>query len=91
MWSFPAIEKAPEAKKAAKPPAPTKPAATKNTPAKASAKAIEKQAVAQPSAQEHYRIVETAAYYIAERSNFQGNAVEHWSQAEIEIAEKLAG
>jgi len=36
-------------------------------------------------------VVETAAYYIAERSNFQGNSLEHWSQAEMEISAKLAG
>jgi hypothetical protein len=91
VWPFPAIEKAPKkaaAKKAAIAP---KSAAVKKTPAKAPAKSLEKQTVAQPSAQERYRMVETAAYYIAERSNFQGNTVEHWAQAEIEISAKLAG
>ncbi|MDP1940653.1 MAG: DUF2934 domain-containing protein [Gallionella sp.] len=47
--------------------------------------------MAQPSAQERYRMVETAAYYIAERSGFQGSTTEHWAAAEIEIAEKLSG
>ena len=70
----------PAAKSAAKPAA--KPAAKK------SAKA---QAAAQPSAQERYRMVETAAYYIAERSGFQGCTTDHWAAAEIEIAKKLGG
>jgi len=90
-WPFPAIEKAPKKAAVKKAPAAAKPAATKKSPAKSAEKVVEKQPVAQPSAQERYRMVETAAYYIAERSNFQGNAVEHWAQAEIEIAAKLAG
>jgi len=57
---------------------------------KAAAKPAAKQVVAQPSAQERYRMVETAAYYIAERTNFAGCQAEHWAQAEREIAEKLA-
>lgn len=86
-WPFPAIEKAPVVKKVqAKAAAKEKPIAKKTVKA-----APEKQAVAQPSAQERYRMVETAAYYIAERAGFGGNAVEHWAQAEIEIAAKLAG
>jgi hypothetical protein len=91
VWPFPAIEKAPKKAAAKKSPVAVKSAAPKKTTAKAPAKSVEKLAVAQPSAQERYRMVETAAYYIAERSNFQGNAVEHWAQAEIEIAAKLAG
>ncbi len=84
VWPFPAAEAATEVKKApAKKPAAKKAASPKTKPA-------EKQEVAQPSAQERYRMVETAAYYIAERSGFQGCTSEHWSQAELEIAAKLA-
>jgi len=90
-WPFPAIEKAPKKATVKKTPAVAKPAATKKSPAKSTKKVVEKQSVAQPSAQERYRMVETAAYYIAERAGFGGNAVEHWAQAEIEIAAKLAG
>lgn len=90
VWPFPEVEKtvaAKPAKKAAvaeetvaKKPAARKAAAPK---AKAAAKVV------QPSAQERYRMVETAAYYIAERSGFQGCTTEHWAAAEREIAEKL--
>jgi hypothetical protein len=83
-WPFPEIEKAPVKKKAV---AKKSSVADKSVTAD---KLVEKQAVAQPSAQERYRMVETAAYYIAERSNFQGNAVEHWAQAELEISTKLS-
>lgn len=37
-----------------------------------------------------YRMVETAAYFIAERNGFQGDAAEHWRAAELEI-ERLLG
>ncbi len=80
VWPFPQVET--ETKPVAKKPAVKKAAAPK-------AKAAEKQEVAQPSAQERYRMVETAAYYIAERSGFQGCTTDHWAAAEIEIAAKL--
>ncbi|MFA6972135.1 MAG: DUF2934 domain-containing protein [Gallionella sp.] len=73
VWPFPEVEKVAEAKKA-----PAKKAAVKKT-----------AAVAQPSAEERYRMVETAAYFIAERSGFQGCNTEHWAAAELEIANKL--
>lgn len=98
VWPFPATEKT-ETAAAAK--------SAKKTTAKPAAKAAEKPAakkpavkkaaspkskpVAQPSAQERYRMVETAAYYIAERSGFQGCTTDHWAAAEIEIAKKLGG
>lgn len=40
---------------------------------------------------ERYRMTEIAAYYIAERDNFAGCAVDYWIAAEAEIAKKLAG
>ncbi len=80
VWPFAEVEKAPAAKPVKKP-AVKKAAAPKAKPA---------DKVAQPSAQERYRMVETAAYYIAERSGFQGCTSEHWAQAELEIAAKLA-
>lgn len=80
MWPFPEAEKvaAPAKKVAAKAVAVPK------------AKPVKKQKMAQPSAQERYRMVETAAYYIAERSGFQGCTTDHWAAAELEIANKLA-
>ena len=58
-------------------------AATKPAPANA------KKMVAKISPEERYRMVETAAYFIAERYGFQGNSTDHWASAEIEIAAKL--
>jgi hypothetical protein len=84
VWPFPEVEKAVDAEVA--------PAVAKK-PAKVAAKAksVATQEVAQPSAQERYRMVETAAYYISERYGFQGCSADHWAEAELEIANKLAG
>lgn len=40
---------------------------------------------------ERYRMTEIAAFYLAERNNFSGCAVDYWIAAEAEIAKKLAG
>lgn len=82
VWPFPEVEKVAEEKPA------KKPAVKKVTAPKAVL--AKKQEIAQPSAQERYRMVETAAYYIAERSGFQGCTTEYWAAAELEIANKLA-
>jgi hypothetical protein len=39
--------------------------------------------------EERYRMVETAAYFIAEQHGFKGRCDEHWEAAEREIAGKL--
>lgn len=66
-----------------------KPAATaKKTVNKPKATAAKK-AQAQPTPEERYRMVELAAYFIAERSGFQGSAAAHWAAAESEVAAKL--
>jgi hypothetical protein len=44
---------------------------------------------ARPPLEEHYRLVETAAYFIAERNGFQGHPTDHWTAAELEIAARL--
>lgn len=36
--------------------------------------------------EERYRMVQTAAYYIAERHGFLGRSDEHWAEAEREIS-----
>jgi hypothetical protein len=46
-------------------------------------------AAAKPSPEERYRMVETAAYFIAEQHGFQGRSDEHWAAAERAIAAKL--
>ena len=87
VWPFPEVEKTAKTKKAPavkKEPA-AKPAAKKPAAKKATAKG----AAAQPSPEERYLMVQTAAYYIAERAGFQGCATDHWAAAEIEIAGKL--
>jgi len=71
--------------KKTKPPA-KKAVTTKSMPSAAAHKAVEKPA---PTPEERYRMVETAAYFIAEQHGFQGRSDEHWSAAERAIAAKL--
>ncbi|MGA9666903.1 MAG: DUF2934 domain-containing protein [Gallionella sp.] len=61
----------------------TKAVASKPVPAKVTRPADK------PTPEERYRMVETAAYFIAERHGFQGRSDEHWAAAEREIAAKL--
>ena len=61
-------------------------AAGKKTPVR---KAQAEKAVAMPTPEERYRMVETAAYFIAERHGFQGRSDEHWAAAEFEVAARL--
>ena len=63
----------------------SKPAA-KRAPRKTAAKALAPVAY---SSEQRYRMVETAAYFIAERNGFRGDAAEHWRDAEREIARLL--
>jgi hypothetical protein len=68
------------------------PAAEKKTSTKKAAttkvKPIQKTAK-KPTPEERYRMVETAAYFIAEQHGFQGRSDEHWAVAEREIAVQL--
>ena len=83
--------KSPAAKKASSPTeknkAPTKHDAT--TKAKHPA-AGNKAAVKLITPEERYRMVETAAYFIAAQRGFQGHSDEHWAAAERAIAAKLS-
>ena len=77
-------------KPAAKKPAAKKPAAKKPAPKKA---AIKKTAASKPnkiSAEERYRMVEVAAYFMAERNKFAGNPVGYWTAAEVQIKKMLS-
>ena len=47
------------------------------------------QMAAKPTLEERYRMVETAAYFIAEQHGFHGRSDEHWAAAERAIAGKL--
>lgn len=46
-------------------------------------------AVSQISPEERYRMVEVAAYFLAERNEFAGNPVEYWTAAEAQISKLL--
>jgi hypothetical protein len=81
-------------KSAAKKPAAKKPAAKKAAPKKAPAKKVVKKAAAgkpnKISAEERYRMVEVAAYFLAERNKFAGNPVGYWTTAEAQIKKMLS-
>jgi hypothetical protein len=84
---------APAVKKAATPVAEKKAPATKAPATKAATTEVKpatnQKTVAKPTPEERYRMVETAAYFIAEQHGFQGRSDEHWAAAEREIAAKL--
>lgn len=90
----PAAVKATPVKKAAvakEPAAEKKSAAKKSTVTKAVTKTTTKTAKpAKISNEERYRMVEVAAYFMAERNNFKGSPVEYWSAAEAQISALLA-
>ncbi len=69
--------------KAAAPAAAKKPAArAKAAPAKTSIK---------PTPEQRYKMVQDAAYFIAERNGFQAGSMDYWIAAEIEIEAQLSG
>jgi len=75
-------------KPAAKPAAPRKTAATAKAPAASrTRKAAAPTAV---SPEQRYRMIQDAAYYIAERHGFTGDNHAFWLQAEQEIDSRLA-
>ena len=79
------ITKTPAAKKA------VAPAAKKKAPVQkaVTAKPAAKKTGAQLTPEDRYRMVQTAAYFIAERNAFGGCSTDHWAAAELEIAGKL--
>ncbi|MDR5171721.1 DUF2934 domain-containing protein [Methylobacillus sp. Pita2] len=89
-----ATSKSTTAKKTATPKAVTaKPASPKKTTAtrKAStSKAKITDTVTQISPEERYRMVEVAAYFLAERNGFAGSPVEYWTAAEAQISKLLS-
>jgi hypothetical protein len=62
-----------------------KPAAAKKAPAKKPAAAKKHK----PGPEELYRMIETAAYYIAERNGFAGDSQAYWAEAEVQISRIL--
>lgn len=82
----------PAAKKPAAKPAAAKPAVAKKPAApKAAAKPAAKKTAAKKAASpaERYKMVEVAAYYIAERNGFVGDSQAFWAEAEIQISKQL--
>lgn len=84
--AVPAVKKAPA-------PAANKKVTVKKAPVKKTAtagtKPAAKKTAAKPTPEERYRMVQIAAYFIAERNGFGGCATDHWATAEIEIASLL--
>jgi len=83
-------KKAPAADAAAKPKAAAakKPAAAKKTTAakKPAAKPAAKKTKATPeNSQLRYKMIEVAAYYLAEKDGFAGSPVEYWIAAELQF------
>lgn len=73
------------AKKAAAKTAAPKTAAKSATPRKKTTKS------SVITSEERYRMIETAAYYIAEKNGFSTNNMDHWLAAEQEVDTKLNG
>lgn len=67
-----------------------KAAPTVKKPAAPRTKAAGKKAAA-PTAEQRYRMVQDAAYYLAEKNGFKGGAMDYWIAAEAQIAVLLSG
>lgn len=81
------------AKPAAKVAAPKTATTKMTTPAAKAATPVAKAAPRKvaPSAGERYRMVQDAAYYLAEKNGFKGGAMDYWIAAEAEIKLFLSG
>ncbi len=78
-------------KAATKKPAPAKkPAPKKATPKKPTTKKASAPKSAMMSGFERYKMIEVAAYYLAEKKGFSGHSADYWIAAEKEINKKLA-
>lgn len=74
--------------KPAKRPVTKKKAAKRKAPAKKAS--AEKKAVKKDvGAEKRYKMIQDAAYYLAEKSGFSGNTLDHWTQAEKQIDARL--
>lgn len=77
-------KKAAAPKKVATKASTTKATASKKAPAKTSAKK------AKIGPEQRYKMVEVAAYYLAERNGFAGNPSDYWIEAEAQIEVMLS-
>lgn len=76
------------AKKATQSPVAKKKTVKSKAPAK-KAGAPEKTGKKNVEAEKRYKMIQDAAYYLAEKSGFSGNTVDHWIRAEKQIAAQL--
>jgi len=88
--SEPKKSKTPAVKKVSAPAEKIKATAKQAATIKTKSPAAESKATVKPTPEERYRMVETAAYFIAEQHGFQGRSDEHWAAAERAIAAKLS-
>ena len=79
------MAKSPPKTAARKAPAARKPAGAKRAAAKTAAPKWT------PGPEERYRMVQQAAYFIAEQNKFNGDPMDFWSAAEAQIARMLSG
>lgn len=63
--------------------------AAEKKPASSRKPRVKKEIIAAPDAEMRYRMVEEAAYYIAEQHGFTGNSAEYWIEAEVQISQLL--
>ena len=80
------VKKAPSTKAAA----PKKAVAKKVAPKKTAVKKVSTKKTSAMSGFERYKMIEVAAYYIAEKNGFAGSSTDYWAAAEKEIDKKLA-
>ncbi len=59
--------------------------ATKKAAAKKPAASRTKKTTHTPSPEQRYRMIEVAAYFLAERNSFAGSSLDYWVAAEAQI------
>lgn len=67
-----------------------KPVEKEVAPKKASTKITRTTKARKVSPEERYKMIEMAAYYMAEHNSFEGNTIDFWTAAEGEISKKIA-
>lgn len=78
------------AKKSTRKPAAKKKVAKRKSPAKKAA-AKKKAGEQKVAAEKRYKMIQDAAYFLAEKSGFTGNTLDHWTRAEKQIDARLKG
>ena len=76
------------APKAAAKSAPKTSAAKKTTTSTKKTTTVKKTKSAVSDQEQHYKMVEVAAYYLAEKDGFAGSPVDYWIAAELQISKQ---